>query len=52
MRAARALQQGQEPLAPHHPETFLIRSGAVKVAQDRAVKEVMEETLPNLVPVG
>jgi nitrite reductase/ring-hydroxylating ferredoxin subunit len=50
IRAARALQQGEEPLAPHNPELFLIRSGAFKVSKDKEVKEVLQEAVPQLVP--
>ena len=51
IRAARALQNGEEPLAPHNPETFLIRAGSYKVPKERPVKEVLQEAVPQLVPV-
>ena len=52
MRAARALEQGVEPLAPHNPETFLVRSAAFRVSKDRPTKEVLEEAIPQLLPVS
>ena len=48
IKAARALQEGKEPAPPHHPEHFLVRSGAFKVPADMPLKEAVEKLVPQL----
>jgi len=50
IRAARALQEGKEPVAPHNPELFLIQSASVKVPKDKPMQEVIGDATPVLVP--
>ena len=51
IKAARELMQGKEPLAPHRPELFLVKSGSFKTPKDKPIKEVLQEALPLLVAV-
>jgi len=51
IKAARELMQGKEPVAPHRPELFLVKSGSFKTPKDKPIKEVLQEALPLLVAV-
>ncbi|MCY4623420.1 MAG: hypothetical protein OXC99_00190, partial [Chloroflexi bacterium] len=50
IKAARDLQEGQEPAAPHRPELFKVRSGNVSAPKDKPMMEILREALKDLVP--
>ena len=52
INAARNLQEGIEPPAPHRPELFKVRSGNVKASKDKPMMEVLREALKDLVPAS
>ena len=52
INAARNLQEGIEPAAPHRPELFKVRSGNVKAQKGKPALEVLKEALKDLVPAS